>query len=568
MGQDLELEFEKYCVVDGSPNTVLLSPRDSRIKKKTIRKEPRCGNELLLHQSKEISLRRYRSASCRNARSSSSSRVKETFKRGSVYQSSNEVFKMNKIDGKGNEERKKIEFSRNDHLLPFEIFDSLCGLEEDKGSLGSISSYFLEMSMDSVNKQEDNKIQSTPLHKSLSSRLEQPHSPIKLEIEIPKTTRFTPFKTMFDRKSKSQKSQNIKKSLIHDFPDSGYNLNLFKKDSCSSVVSSSSFLCSSPAHSNGVLKLENKNRTPYFEFLVKNPPNDVLVAKTSKVENGNNWVYTFHNGQHKRRVNSKDLSIVGQMQVSCYLCTELVNADNSMVTEFVLYDLAQPRKAVFHESKESTDESRVNADFESAAIVVQFPSEKSESFKCNRGDAEKIEPARVSVVIPSTNHGLPSGECRGPSPLLDRWRLGGGCDCGGWDTGCPLIVLGNHNIQKEETFKQPVKLFLKGNKENTPALIMKMTEEGQYAVDFHNQLTSLQAFSVCVAILHSTETSINVAHDSRREMLQCDSLRVFVEDEVKHLIDVLVDEDKRKPDKNEIPPSFLVNPPFSPMSRA
>ncbi|KAI7743102.1 hypothetical protein M8C21_013596 [Ambrosia artemisiifolia] len=586
MGQDLELDFEKYCVVDGSPITVLLSPRNSKIKKKKVRKELRCRNEVLLDQSKEINLRRYRSASCRNVRPTLG--VKEALKRGSVYQSSNEIGKMYKIDEKGNEGRKKIEFSRGDGLLPFEIFDSLCGSDEDESSLGSISSSFLEMSINSINKQEDKNFQSTPLHKSLSSRLEQPHSPTKLKTEYSKTTRFTPFKTIFDPfgKSKSQKSQNItlKKSLIHDVSEAGYNFNRLKKDSCSSIVSSS-FSCSSPAHSNGVLKLVNKNRMPYFELTVKNS-NDHLVAKTSKVENGNDWIYTFHSGQHKRRINgkdnkSKDLTIVGQMRVSCYLCTELVNADNLMVTEFVLYDLAQPRKSASHKSKESTDESKVDADLESAAIVIQFPSEKRESLKCNRGDVknddlfhfsqaklEEIEPARVSVVIPSENHGLPSDESRGPSPLLDRWRLGGGCDCGGWDMGCPLIVLGNHNIQKEETLKQPVKLFLKGNKDNTPALTMKLTEEGQYSVDFHAHLTSLQAFSVCVAILHSTETSVSVAHDSHREMLQCDSLRVFVEDEVKHLIEVLVEEDKRKPDKNEIPPSFLVNPPFSPMSRA
>ena len=107
-----------------------------------------------------------------------------------------------------------------------------------------------------------------------------------------------------------------------------------------------------------------------------------------------------------------------------------------------------------------------------------------------------------------------------------------------------------------------------GTKESTSSLTMKMTDKGQYAVDFHAQLTSLQAFSICVAILHSTETSIIVARDNDRETLQCDSMRVLVEDEVKHLIEIVSEEDKRKPSKNEIPPSFLVNPPFSPMSRA
>ncbi|KAK1430607.1 hypothetical protein QVD17_13469 [Tagetes erecta] len=582
MGQDLELEFEKYCVVDGSPITVLSSPRDPKIKKKKVRKETKCSNEVLLHQRKEIGLHRYRSASCRSVRSTLG--VKEAFKRGSVYQSSNERGKLNKIDEKDTEGRKKIEFSRSDGLLPFEVFESLCGSDEDEGSVGSISNSFLEMSTSSNDKQEDNKSQSTTLPKSLSSRLELPHSPTKLETKASKTSRFTPFKTMFDPfgKSKSQRSKNnsLRKSLVHELLDSGYNSSSCKKDSCSSIMSSSSSSCPSPSHLNGILKIVNKNRMPYFEFLVKHS-NDVLVAKASKVENGNNWVYTFHTGQHKRKVNGKDLTMAGQMRVSCYLCTELVNADNSMVTEFVLYDLARPRKSASHVSKESTDQSKVNDDLESAAIVIQFPSEERESLKCNRRDMknddvfsfsqvkiEKSEPARVSVVIPSENHGLPSGENRGPSPLLDRWRLGGGCECGGWDMGCPLVVLDNHNIQKEETFKQPVKLFLKGNSDSTPALTMKMTEEGQYAVDFHTQLTSLQAFSTCIAILHSTEKSISLAHDSHREMLQCDSLRVFVEDEVKHLIESIVEEDKRKPDKNEIPPSFLVNPPFSPMSRA
>lgn len=97
---------------------------------------------------------------------------------------------------------------------------------------------------------------------------------------------------------------------------------------------------------------------------------------------------------------------------------------------------------------------------------------------------------------------------------------------------------------------------------------MKMTVDGQYAVDFHARLTSLQAFSICVAILHITESSDIVDQNNDRERLQCDSMRVFAEDEVKHLIDVMAEEDKRKPSKNDIQPSFLVNPPFSPMSRA
>ncbi|KAF9594392.1 hypothetical protein IFM89_030994 [Coptis chinensis] len=49
----------------------------------------------------------------------------------------------------------------------------------------------------------------------------------------------------------------------------------------------------------------------------------------------------------------------------------------------------------------------------------------------------------ILAVLPSGVHGLsPTGL---PSPLLDRWRSGGSCDCGGWDLGCQLRVLSNHD---------------------------------------------------------------------------------------------------------------------------
>ncbi|GJX65652.1 reverse transcriptase domain-containing protein [Tanacetum coccineum] len=312
--------------------------------------ETQIGNEVLLSQNKEfteISLQRYRSASCRDVRSTRMG-----------------VDKAHKRD-------------------------------EDDAPLASFSSSFVKMSLNSMIKQEDQESSSLHLPKSLSSRLEQPHSPTRSE----------------DDSSKAK----------------------------------------------------------------------------------------------------------------------LVNADNSMVTEFVLYDLAHSRRSgspipqKTPESKESTGKS---------------------TWFCH------------------------SDESHGTSPLLDRGRLGGGCDCGGWDMGCPLIVLGNSDIQKAKVCKQSVELFLKGTKEDTPAITMKMTTEGQYAVDFHAQLTSLQAFSICVAILHSTGSSDIVDQNNDRERLQCDSMRVFAEDEVKHLIEVMAEEDKRKPSKNEISPSFLINPPFSPMSRA
>jgi len=176
--------------------------------------------------------------------------------------------------------------------------------------------------------------------------------------------------------------------------------------------------------------------------------------------------------------------------------------------------------------------------------------------------------AKVNVVTTSGNHSLGSNESCGPSSLLDRFRLGGGCECGGWDMGCPLTIFGNPNIQIAEN-QQPLELFIQGAKEYTPALTMKVIEEGRYSVDFHAKLSSLQAFSICVAMLHCTEASAAVRWERDKQSLHCNPLRVFIEEEVKNLIDAVAEEEERKVIKKvkEIPPSFKLNPPFSPIAR-
>jgi hypothetical protein len=45
------------------------------------------------------------------------------------------------------------------------------------------------------------------------------------------------------------------------------------------------------------------------------------------------------------------------------------------------------------------------------------------------------------VVLPSGVHSLPSDG--GPSSLIERWKTGGSCDCGGWDLACKLKILAN-----------------------------------------------------------------------------------------------------------------------------
>lgn len=115
-------------------------------------------------------------------------------------------------------------------------------------------------------------------------------------------------------------------------------------------------------------------------------------------------------------------------------------------------------------------ETNVPSNFELAAIVVKdhLPCNKpdkvggwglkflnkggvnqntlpSESCSRNTGDCS----TSTSIVIPAGLHGGPRTRDGGPSSLIDRWRSGGHCHCGGWDEGCPLTVLQRRSSKAE-----------------------------------------------------------------------------------------------------------------------
>ncbi|KAJ7944921.1 DUF3527 domain-containing protein [Quillaja saponaria] len=526
------------------------------------------------------------------------------------------------------------------------------------------------------------------LHKSLSDKVELTHllSPAERDgsSRASSKVRFGPFRKMFDQfmKSKSVRkpwgyvteagemkttgTTNIRrniaspKSLLNDFSNTEQSAEfvpkLVKREKQHSITA-----CS-PVHLHGNLKLEKKHGVPFFEFKL-NCPEDVFVAKTWKSDNAYNWVYTFHSIDNRKKSNptnasrlgstncNKEYSMVGQMQVSCYFCSELKHGvfDNSVVTEFVLYDIAHARQSVGLEKSSNSDtdadklvkasdprlarekfiqdegpnlvkhkihqihssdygefncsnsypwsSAELHPNLEIAAIVMQVPFYKRESLKYKRGNrvSDKIYPdifdlsmveqskksppdsrshERLKVVIPTGNHGLPNAESLGPSSLLGRWRLGGGCDCGGWDMACPLILLGNSSIQLAEEqppmrTHHPLELFIQGAKESTPALVITVMEEGNYAVDFHAQLSTLQAFSICVAILHGTEAFTDAGKEKNPELPHCNSSKLLIEEEVNFLIEAVTSEEKNKVTKmlKRTPSSYVPNPTFSPIAR-
>jgi len=97
---------------------------------------------------------------------------------------------------------------------------------------------------------------------------------------------------------------------------------------------------------------------------------------------------------------------------------------------------------------------------------------------------------------------------------------------------------------------------------------MRRIEEGHYAVDFHAQLSALQAFSISVAILHGTSASSGGGHEKKQESSQGSSLKMLLEEDP-HFFFKSVTTEKKNGYKNPkvVPRSYVLNPPFSPIAR-
>ncbi|KAL6648964.1 hypothetical protein ACP70R_013188 [Stipagrostis hirtigluma subsp. patula] len=416
----------------------------------------------------------------------------------------------------------------------------------------------------------------------------------------------------------SRKHSVSRKSLLSDFSRTEQATNCQPNGENQHITSALS-----PAHLQAVLKLDSRNGIQVFEFCVEGPE-ESISARSWKTANELNCIYTFHSGGKRSSAAgriSKDGGwcsppIVGQVQVSSYLCSEVGKdgaVNNSIVTEFVSYDIAHARRSVEEKTQctettqpplrsvidksisgespqrinlmEEQKNARNNSDvstscpwsdedlyphLEIAATVIQVPFSRDKSKEMKTGSS----PCTVKVVTPSGLHGLPSDNEASPSPLLDRWRYGGGCDCGGWDMACPIAVLGSgYDNNWAESIpingKHPMELFVQGSKEELPALSMKANGKGQFLVDFHARLSALQAFSVCISLLHCSEASLAISLEKGKHKLYSSSLKMLLEEDVRHLVEAVTAEEKKKPKKRreKAPPSVVLDPPFSPIGR-
>ncbi|KAL5712025.1 hypothetical protein ACHQM5_014235 [Ranunculus cassubicifolius] len=118
----------------------------------------------------------------------------------------------------------------------------------------------------------------------------------------------------------------------------------------------------------------------------------------------------------------------------------------------------------------------------------------------------------VSVIIPAGFHGGPRTRIGGPSRLTERWKSGGRCDCGGWDLGCPFTILSNQSSTEvsahDKAEDQSLDLVIKGTKQRAPTLKMVNINDGKYQIHFQSSLSTLQSFSIGVAMIHARTQSL------------------------------------------------------------
>ncbi|KAJ8624333.1 hypothetical protein MRB53_032863 [Persea americana] len=352
------------------------------------------------------------------------------------------------------------------------------------------------------------------------------------------------------------------------------------------------------------LQLACKNGQPLFTFTVNG--SDILAAMMRKVyvseKNDFEWVYTFYsvhevkknkrwiNQGSKRKWRGYASNVVGQMKISCSQCHKLTGDDVSnhvMAREFVLFGA---------ELKQAADDT---LDFlpssELTAIIIMAPEEK-ENHGCARrqSNSSHMKPATcfpqecdscylvenkshssILVILPGGVHSQPATAV--PSTLIHRWRTGGSCDCGGWDEGCALRILtsqgqGSNSLSSShaccfsnETLH--VDLFVQGgSQENRPVFNLSFFKEGLYAIDFNASISLLQAFSICVAILHGGKPA-NLSEMLNMLETKSSPDSESIENDIIKAPNKSQGENPTSRSQGGIPTSYVPYPPHSPVGR-
>ncbi|XAR58944.1 hypothetical protein NMG60_11014537 [Bertholletia excelsa] len=285
-----------------------------------------------------------------------------------------------------------------------------------------------------------------------------------------------------------------------------------------------------------LLQIAVKNGLPLYTFAVDNK-SDILAATMRKASGSRKdetcWIYTFFSVREVKKKNGwighggkgKNHgivpNIVAKMKVSD-------SVDGLSVREFVLFSVDQRQTDQHILDFQPNDEV--------AAILVKIPREtlrdsgNSGGHNVEYGPIETLRDScdnggqngedggsihcqdllDMTVILPGGVHGVPSkGE---PSPLIERWKSGGSCDCGGWDLGCRLRVLGSETKPTRKSISSRshqaadrFELFSQQGEvsEEKPIFSLSPFKDGIFSIEFNSSLSFLQAFSICIVIVNS-----------------------------------------------------------------
>lgn len=234
-----------------------------------------------------------------------------------------------------------------------------------------------------------------------------------------------------------------------------------------------------PSTMRALLQVAIKNSVPLYKFAVENEGNIIAATMkqlTSSTKEKNNLIYTFftiHEMKKKDRNSSnqggKDRShgyissFIAQMKVSDVPFSDIISQKSgyqSINREFVLFTTGIKQAGQQTADPRLTDElaaivvkfsHKGTKQLHSGQQVVEFSNiQESDSREATKvGVCSETQDVNMNVILPGGNHGLPrKGE---PSSLIERWKSGGSCDCGGWDLGCKLRILANHNGMSRES---------------------------------------------------------------------------------------------------------------------
>ncbi|XP_038693099.1 uncharacterized protein LOC119990991 isoform X2 [Tripterygium wilfordii] len=281
------------------------------------------------------------------------------------------------------------------------------------------------------------------------------------------------------------------------------------------------------------VQLSTKNGLPMFRFVANNSNILAIALRNSapSEKDGAGLNFTFYSVSEIKKKGGRWMSqggkgrtpgyaynVVGQMKD--HSSSMNLNGQSSgrqyMAREFILFGV----------ELKQTDQTSPTfaANRELAAVVVKMPIERldlnpeegnREKFLVEKGCSEDLpengclcyqDENNVTVILPSGVHGLPDKGF--PSPLINRWRSGGLCDCGGWDIGCRLHILSNQKhcnalVTSEAcSVSNRFQLFIEGgSQQNSPVFSLTTVDKGIYSVEFSSLISLLQACFFSASII-------------------------------------------------------------------